>query len=142
MELAYIALNGGTRTCTKLIGRSKTVREEFFSDPLYQVRSSFSCFSVNIIHELCIYTYRTYLSTSSHSPLQITTTPNPQPTLPIHSSPLLSQWTSAPAPQPSVSIATTRTIMLATSALPATRTSHIGTCSSVSSCLDAIPRKR
>ncbi|KAJ9299496.1 hypothetical protein DTO280E4_5116 [Paecilomyces variotii] len=30
------ALNGGTRTCTKLIGRSKTVREEFFSDPLYQ----------------------------------------------------------------------------------------------------------
>ncbi|KAL1846389.1 hypothetical protein Plec18170_009240 [Paecilomyces lecythidis] len=30
------ALNGGTRTCTRLIGRSKTVREEFFSDPLYQ----------------------------------------------------------------------------------------------------------
>ncbi|PYH99836.1 hypothetical protein BO71DRAFT_341629 [Aspergillus ellipticus CBS 707.79] len=30
------ALNGGTRTCTRLIGRSKTVREKFFSDPLYQ----------------------------------------------------------------------------------------------------------
>ncbi|KAJ9273644.1 hypothetical protein DTO212C5_278 [Paecilomyces variotii] len=36
-ELSKVgALNGGTRTCTKLIGRSKTVREEFFSDPLYQ----------------------------------------------------------------------------------------------------------
>lgn len=31
------ALNGGTKTCTRLIGRSKTVREKFFSDPLYQV---------------------------------------------------------------------------------------------------------
>ena len=31
------ALNGGTKVCTKLIGRSKTVREKFFSDPLYQV---------------------------------------------------------------------------------------------------------
>ncbi|RDW78858.1 uncharacterized protein DSM5745_05710 [Aspergillus mulundensis] len=30
------ALNGGTRTCTRLISRSKTVREQFFSDPLYQ----------------------------------------------------------------------------------------------------------
>ncbi|RAK77753.1 phytanoyl-CoA dioxygenase family protein [Aspergillus fijiensis CBS 313.89] len=30
------ALNGGTRTCTRLIGRSKTVREKFFSDQLYQ----------------------------------------------------------------------------------------------------------
>ncbi|KAF2644796.1 hypothetical protein P280DRAFT_180115 [Massarina eburnea CBS 473.64] len=30
------ALNGGTKTCTRLIGRSKTVREKFFSDPLYQ----------------------------------------------------------------------------------------------------------
>ncbi|KAL2833841.1 hypothetical protein BDW59DRAFT_179486 [Aspergillus cavernicola] len=30
------ALNGGTRTCTRLVGRSKTVREKFFSDPLYQ----------------------------------------------------------------------------------------------------------
>ncbi|KAL2870541.1 phytanoyl-CoA dioxygenase family protein [Aspergillus lucknowensis] len=30
------ALNGGTKTCTRLIGRSKTVREQFFSDPLYQ----------------------------------------------------------------------------------------------------------
>ncbi|KAL4800869.1 hypothetical protein BDV19DRAFT_375510 [Aspergillus venezuelensis] len=30
------ALNGGTKTCTRLIGRSKTVRENFFSDPLYQ----------------------------------------------------------------------------------------------------------
>ncbi|KAJ9198542.1 hypothetical protein DTO027B5_3500 [Paecilomyces variotii] len=36
-ELSKVgALNGGTRTCTKLVGRSKTVREEFFSDPLYQ----------------------------------------------------------------------------------------------------------
>jgi hypothetical protein len=31
------ALNGGTATCTRLIGRSKTVREKFFSDSLYQV---------------------------------------------------------------------------------------------------------
>ena len=31
------ALNGGTATCTRLIGRSRTVREKFFSDPLYQV---------------------------------------------------------------------------------------------------------
>lgn len=30
------ALNGGTRTCTRLIGRSPTVREKFFADPLYQ----------------------------------------------------------------------------------------------------------
>ncbi|EPE02879.1 phytanoyl- dioxygenase family protein [Ophiostoma piceae UAMH 11346] len=30
------ALNGGTATCTRLVGRSKTVREKFFSDPLYQ----------------------------------------------------------------------------------------------------------
>ncbi|KAH6893160.1 hypothetical protein B0T10DRAFT_267074 [Thelonectria olida] len=30
------ALNGGTATCTRLIGRSKTVREKFFSDSLYQ----------------------------------------------------------------------------------------------------------
>ncbi|PSN73390.1 hypothetical protein BS50DRAFT_672283 [Corynespora cassiicola Philippines] len=30
------ALNGGTKTCTRLIGRSPTVREKFFSDPLYQ----------------------------------------------------------------------------------------------------------
>ncbi|RKU41140.1 hypothetical protein DL546_001360 [Coniochaeta pulveracea] len=30
------ALNGGTATCTRLVGRSKTVREEFFSDKLYQ----------------------------------------------------------------------------------------------------------
>ncbi|KAK8210198.1 hypothetical protein M8818_003686 [Zalaria obscura] len=30
------ALNGGTKTCTRLIGRSATVREKFFSDPLYQ----------------------------------------------------------------------------------------------------------
>jgi ectoine hydroxylase-related dioxygenase (phytanoyl-CoA dioxygenase family) len=30
------ALNGGTKTCTRLVGRSKTVREKFFSDPLYQ----------------------------------------------------------------------------------------------------------
>ncbi|KAI8961486.1 hypothetical protein F5Y11DRAFT_326334 [Daldinia sp. FL1419] len=30
------ALNGGTATCTRLIGRSKTAREKFFSDPLYQ----------------------------------------------------------------------------------------------------------
>ncbi|PLB46605.1 hypothetical protein P170DRAFT_466062 [Aspergillus steynii IBT 23096] len=30
------ALNGGTRTCTRLVGRSQTVREKFFSDPLYQ----------------------------------------------------------------------------------------------------------
>lgn len=30
------ALNGGTATCTRLIGRSRTVREKFFSDPLYQ----------------------------------------------------------------------------------------------------------
>ncbi|CAI6340159.1 unnamed protein product [Periconia digitata] len=30
------ALNGATKTCTRLIGRSKTVREKFFSDPLYQ----------------------------------------------------------------------------------------------------------
>ncbi|KAL4909533.1 hypothetical protein BDW74DRAFT_187604 [Aspergillus multicolor] len=30
------ALNGGTKTCTRLISRSKTVREQFFSDPLYQ----------------------------------------------------------------------------------------------------------
>lgn len=31
------ALNGGTATCTRLVGRSKTVREKFFSDKLYQV---------------------------------------------------------------------------------------------------------
>ncbi|KAI1392418.1 uncharacterized protein F4822DRAFT_425628 [Hypoxylon trugodes] len=30
------ALNGGTATCTRLVGRSKTAREKFFSDPLYQ----------------------------------------------------------------------------------------------------------
>ncbi|KAF4119430.1 Phytanoyl-CoA dioxygenase (PhyH) [Geosmithia morbida] len=30
------ALNGGTATCTRLVGRSKTVREKFFSDKLYQ----------------------------------------------------------------------------------------------------------
>lgn len=30
------ALNGGTKTCTRLVGRSKTVREKFFSDALYQ----------------------------------------------------------------------------------------------------------
>ncbi|KAK1845706.1 phytanoyl-CoA dioxygenase [Colletotrichum chrysophilum] len=30
------ALNGGTATCTKLIGRSQTVREKFFSDALFQ----------------------------------------------------------------------------------------------------------
>ncbi|KAK1453378.1 hypothetical protein CMEL01_05037 [Colletotrichum melonis] len=30
------ALNGGTATCTRLVGRSKTVREKFFSDSLYQ----------------------------------------------------------------------------------------------------------
>lgn len=33
------ALNGGTATCTRLVGRSKTVREKFFSDSLYQVRT-------------------------------------------------------------------------------------------------------
>lgn len=31
------ALNGGTAVCTRLVGRSKTVREKFFSDPLFQV---------------------------------------------------------------------------------------------------------
>lgn len=31
------ALNGGTAICTRLIGRSRTVREKFFSDSLYQV---------------------------------------------------------------------------------------------------------
>ena len=31
------ALNGGTATCTRLIGRSQTAREKFFSDTLYQV---------------------------------------------------------------------------------------------------------
>ena len=31
------ALNGGTATCTRLVGRSQTVREKYFSDPLYQV---------------------------------------------------------------------------------------------------------
>lgn len=31
------ALNGGTATCTRLVGRSQTVREKFFSDSLYQV---------------------------------------------------------------------------------------------------------
>ena len=31
------ALNGGTATCTRLVGRSKTAREKFFSDQLYQV---------------------------------------------------------------------------------------------------------
>ncbi|KAK2610249.1 hypothetical protein N8I77_003698 [Diaporthe amygdali] len=30
------ALNGGTATCTRLVGRSQTVRDKFFSDPLYQ----------------------------------------------------------------------------------------------------------
>ncbi|KAF4310748.1 phytanoyl-dioxygenase family protein [Botryosphaeria dothidea] len=30
------ALEGRTKTCTRLIGRSKTVREQFFADPLYQ----------------------------------------------------------------------------------------------------------
>ncbi|KAF5009976.1 hypothetical protein FDECE_3837 [Fusarium decemcellulare] len=30
------ALNGGTATCTRLVGRSKTVRDKFFSDSLYQ----------------------------------------------------------------------------------------------------------
>ncbi|KAF3402313.1 putative proline-specific permease put4 [Talaromyces pinophilus] len=34
--ISNIALNGGTQTCTRLIGRSKTVREKFLSDPLYQ----------------------------------------------------------------------------------------------------------
>jgi len=33
------ALNGGTRTCTRLVGRSKTAREKWFSDALYQVCS-------------------------------------------------------------------------------------------------------
>lgn len=33
------ALNGGTATCTRLIGRSQTVREKFFSDSLYQASS-------------------------------------------------------------------------------------------------------
>lgn len=33
------ALNGGTATCTRLVGRSQTVRERFFSDSLYQVRT-------------------------------------------------------------------------------------------------------
>lgn len=37
------ALNGGTATCTRLVGRSKTVREKFFSDSLYQVRFKSSC---------------------------------------------------------------------------------------------------
>ncbi|KAK8244963.1 hypothetical protein HDK77DRAFT_509462 [Phyllosticta capitalensis] len=31
-----VALEGKTKTCTRLIGRSTTVREDFFSDPLYQ----------------------------------------------------------------------------------------------------------
>ncbi|KAJ4182042.1 hypothetical protein NW755_010731 [Fusarium falciforme] len=30
------ALNGGTAICTRLIGRSRTVKEKFFSDSLYQ----------------------------------------------------------------------------------------------------------
>ncbi|KAF4449384.1 phytanoyl-dioxygenase family protein [Fusarium austroafricanum] len=30
------ALNGSTAICTRLVGRSKTVREKFFSDSLYQ----------------------------------------------------------------------------------------------------------
>ncbi|KAF4979793.1 hypothetical protein FZEAL_4067 [Fusarium zealandicum] len=30
------ALNGGTAICTRLVGRSRTVRERFFSDALYQ----------------------------------------------------------------------------------------------------------
>ncbi|KAI0159696.1 hypothetical protein GGR57DRAFT_434830 [Xylariaceae sp. FL1272] len=30
------ALNGGTATCTRLVGRSQTAREKFFSDSLYQ----------------------------------------------------------------------------------------------------------
>ncbi|PYH45960.1 uncharacterized protein BP01DRAFT_415450 [Aspergillus saccharolyticus JOP 1030-1] len=33
-RLRLPALNGGTRTCTRLIGRSQTVREKFFSDLL------------------------------------------------------------------------------------------------------------
>ena len=37
------ALNGGTATCTRLIGRSKTAREKFFSDSLYQVRTVVFC---------------------------------------------------------------------------------------------------
>jgi hypothetical protein len=36
------ALNGGTATCTRLVGRSQIVRERFFSDSLYQVRRQFS----------------------------------------------------------------------------------------------------
>ncbi|KAF2706955.1 hypothetical protein K504DRAFT_470946 [Pleomassaria siparia CBS 279.74] len=32
----FLDAEGGTRTCTRLIGRSKTVREKFFSDELYQ----------------------------------------------------------------------------------------------------------
>lgn len=42
------ALNGGTKVCTKLIGRSKTVRESFFSDPLYQVYFSNKIFVVHL----------------------------------------------------------------------------------------------
>lgn len=30
------ALEGNTKTCTRLVGRSKTVREKFFAEPLYQ----------------------------------------------------------------------------------------------------------
>ena len=37
------ALNGGTATCTRLVGRSKTAREQFFSDSLYQVRNQHTC---------------------------------------------------------------------------------------------------
>jgi hypothetical protein len=37
MWMNGVALNGGTRTCTRLIGRSKTVREKFPEDEVYQV---------------------------------------------------------------------------------------------------------
>lgn len=57
------ALNGGTATCTRLIGRSKTVREKFFSDTLYQVTSSTLLPSV-VVDLTCV---RTLLSTSSAS---------------------------------------------------------------------------
>lgn len=49
------ALNGGTKTCTRLIGRSKTVREKFFSSPLYQVIESYMPKCCHIISGLLIF---------------------------------------------------------------------------------------
>ncbi|KAJ9295374.1 hypothetical protein DTO271G3_6197 [Paecilomyces variotii] len=56
-------------------GRSKTVREEFFSDPLYQVRSSFSCLRVKFSWVLIeLHTYKYVVQDLSSHFLSLTTT--------------------------------------------------------------------